>query len=109
MSECVVGGTVITSSSAPSGLRTGGLVTVVALNSSTWTALPATPLSGRNAVAVQNYSGIEIKINYDTGVAGYVGMTVIDKSERQYDITDAIILYAKSASGTPSVNVEEIA
>lgn len=91
------------------GLRTGGRVTEVALNSSTWTALPATPLTARNALAIQNTSGIEIKLNYASDVVGYVGVKVAAGSERQYDITDTIIMYAKSASGTPTITVEEIA
>ena len=45
------------------------------LNSSSWTALPSTPLTDRNAIAVQNESGINIKLNYDNNVVGYVGMT----------------------------------
>lgn len=92
-----------------SGLSVGGSVTVVALNATTWTALPASALDNRNALAVQNDSGVEVKVNYDNATVGYVGMTIRDKEERFYDITDSIVLYAKAASGTPSVNVEELA
>ena len=93
----------------PSGLRTGGLVTEVTLNSTTWTALPATALANRNAISLQNLSGLEVKVNYSSGVSGYVGMVLANGSERFYDITDDIVLYAKSSSGTPTINVEEIA
>jgi len=86
----------------------GGLVTVVALNSSTWTALPSTAATNRKAVAIQNRSGIDIKVNYSSGVAGYVGMTIPDGGERFYDMSSAVTIYGKSASGTPSVNVEEL-
>ena len=55
----------------PSGLNIGGLITEVVLNSVTWTALPALPLASRNSIAIQNTSGIEIKINYDNGVGTY--------------------------------------
>ena len=93
----------------PSGLSVGGKITEVTLNSTTWTALPAVPLANRNAVGIQNRSGIEVKMNYDNTVVGYVGVVIPDSGERFYDITGAIILYAKSVSGTPKVIVEEIA
>lgn len=93
----------------PTGLNTGGRVTEVTLNSFSWTALPLTPLADRNAIAIQNPSGIEIKLNFDNSVAGYVGMIVGDGSERTYDIKDTIIIYGKAQTGSPKVNVEEIA
>ncbi len=93
----------------PSGLTIGGLVTEVNLDSSTWTALPPTPLTGRNAVGVQNLSGISIKINHSSGVGGWVGILVKPNGERYYDITDSVIVYAKAESGTPTIVVEEIA
>lgn len=92
----------------PSGLRNAGRVTEVQLNSATWTALPAAALTGRNAIAIQNPTGTEIKINYSSGVVGYVGMVIGAGGERTYDVTDAIPIYAKSASGTPTINVEEL-
>lgn len=91
------------------GLGIGGRVTEVTVNSATWTALPATALTDRNSIAIQNQSGVEIKINYDSGVSGYVGMIISDGSERTYDISDSIVLYAKSILGTAVVYVEEIA
>lgn len=93
-----------------SGLKTGGSVTEVTLNDSTWTALPAISLAARNAIAIQNVSANEMKINYDSGVAGYVGIVITAGGERQYDITDGITLYGKSESGTtPTINIEELA
>lgn len=94
--------------STPAGLRTAGRVTEVQLNASTWTALPPSALSDRNAVSIQNPSAIEIKVNYSDAVVGYVGMVIGAGGERFYDITDDILIYAKSASGTPTVNVEEL-
>lgn len=90
------------------GLSTSQVVTEVTLNSSTWTALPATALANRNAIAIQNPSGQEIKINSDSGESGYVGMVIAAGGERQYDITDDIVLYGKSKAGSPTVNVEEL-
>jgi len=88
--------------------NTAGKITVFTIDSSTWSALPATALTGRKAVAIQNQSAIEIKIQYDNGVGGYVGMSVPAGGERFYNITENIIIYAKAASGTPSLAVEEL-
>ena len=66
-------------------------------------------MTGRNAMAIQNKSGSEIKINY-SAVIGYVGIVIDDAGERQYDITENIIMYGKSESGTtPTIYVEELA
>jgi len=92
-----------------SGLKTGGKITEVILNTSTWTALPGTALADRNAISIQNRSGIEIKINYDSGVSGYEGVVIPNNGERFYDITDAIVIYAKATTGTPTINIEELA
>lgn len=93
-----------------SGLKTGGKVTEVTLNDTTWTALPGTSLAARNAIAIQNVSADDIKLNYDDGVAGYIGVLITAGGERQYDITDGITVYGKSASGTtPTINIEELA
>lgn len=100
--------TTATGSFTFSGLKNGGKVSEVTLNSTTWTALPASALTDRNALAIQNHSGIEIKLNYDDTEPGYVGIIMTDGSERQYDITDAIVIYAKATSGNPVVNVEEL-
>lgn len=92
-----------------SGLKNGGKVTEVTLNPTTWTALPPTALTDRNAINIQNVSAEEIKINYDSGVAGYKGMVIGSGSERSYDIQDDIVLYGKSIANVVTVNVEEIA
>jgi hypothetical protein len=98
----------ITGEITTTGLTTSGLVTEVVLSSVSWTALPASPLAKRNAISIQNESGIKIKLNFATP-AGFVGVSVNDGGERFYNITDQIIIYAKSASGTPTVTVEEVA
>jgi hypothetical protein len=94
---------------SPSGLTTEGKITEVTLNSSTWVPLPATALTNRNEIGIQNLSGINIKLNFDDNVSGYVGITIANGSERHYSITDDIIIYAKAASGNPTVTVEELA
>lgn len=92
----------------PNGLRNGGRISVVNLNANTWTALPASPLAKRNAMSIQNLSGQPIKINYNSSIGGFVGITLGDQSERSYNITDGITLFAKCASGTAQVIVEEL-
>ena len=91
-----------------SGLKNAGRVTEVTLNDLTWTALPATPLTDRNALAIQNFSGQLVKVNYDNSVSGFVGAHIPDGQERFYDITEDIIQYAKCASGSATVVVEEL-
>ena len=110
MTTCLIQPTVSQGDSKPVGLNIGGLITQVTLNSVTWTALPPTPLDERNAVAIQNQSAVNIKINYDPAVVGYVGMEVLSPTgERFYNIANPIQLYGKCAAGTCVVLVEEIA
>ena len=112
MSTCVIQGTVASGTISPIGLQTGGLYTEVTINSATWTALPPTPLAGRNQLNIQNESGVPIKINYDTFSplpAGFEGVVIADGSERQYAVQDSIVLYAKSSSGTVTIGIEELA
>lgn len=86
-------------------------MTEVTLSAVTWTALPVTPLEGRNAICIQNPSAVEIKLNYDFTdplPGSYTGIVIPSGAERFYDITDAIVIYAKSQSGAPLIYVEEI-
>ena len=93
----------------PSGLTVEGRFTEVVLNDTTWTALPPVPLTDRNALVIQNTSGIEVKLQYNPGQAGYVGIVLTAGAERSYDITDDIIVYGKSASGVINIGIEELA
>ena len=90
------------------GLNIAGRMLEVTLNAVTWTALPAVPLTQRNAIRIQNQSGIEIKTNYDNTQVGYVGGIIAPGGSDAYDIKENILIYAKSASGTPTVLVEEL-
>lgn len=107
--ECVIASRVATGTFRLSGLTVEGKITVVSLNAVTWTALPPSALSNRNAIGVQNQSAINIKLNYDPTTVGWVGIYVGAGAERYYDITDQIVLYAKAESGTPDIVVEELA
>lgn len=94
---------------SPTGLKNGGRITEVVLSDSAWTALPPSgALANRNAINLQNYdTGTQIKINFRNDV-GYVGVIINENSERNYDITEHIQLYARSEIGTPVLIVEEI-
>lgn len=91
------------------GLIVGGRISAVELNSSTWTALPTTPLTGRNAMAIQNDSGQSVYVNYIDTAPTTLGMLITDGSERQYDISSSILIYGICSSGTCLVTVEELA
>lgn len=95
---------------ATSGLKTSGIHTKVLVNSTSWTALPSNPLLDRNAIAIQNNDeSINVKVNYDNTVSGFEGMTIRKNGgERQYDIKDTIIIYAKAESGSVHLDVEEL-
>lgn len=92
-----------------SGLTIAGKITVVTLNDVGWTALPAVPLVQRNQINLQNDSGFDFKLQYNPLTAGYVGFKIADGVERQYGITDTIIVYGKfQPGGAGSITVEEL-
>lgn len=99
----------VTGTFTPSGLNTAGKVSIVSIDNTTWTPLPAAPLANRNAMSIINRSGQNIVINYDNTTVGYVGVPIDNQSERFYDITENIIIYAKSQTSACSVIVEELA
>lgn len=90
-----------------SGLRNGGKVTEVTLYPDRWVPIPATALTDRNAMGIQNVSGEEMKVNFRDDV-GYVGMVIGAGSERTYDISDQIIVYGRSIANIIQINVEEL-
>jgi hypothetical protein len=103
------GNIAVTGSFTPSGLRVAGRVSTVTLSTTGWTALPpAGALSNRNAINIQNYSGDEIRLQFDNTVAGFVGVILNDQSERNYDIKDSIQIYAKAKIGGTVIVIEEI-
>lgn len=105
-----LGGTIaVTGTFTPTGLRVAGKITQVLLSTTSWTALPpGGPLDNRNAINIQNYSGDEIKLQFDPTVPGYDGVYLNDQSERNYDIKDTIQIYAKAKTGGSIITVEEI-
>jgi hypothetical protein len=100
----------ITAEFNPSGLKNAGRHSEVTVNDSSWTALPSTALSDRNAIAIQNNSTTSnVKINYVNSIGTYTGMTIRKNGgERQYDIKDTITLYAKAETGNVTLDIEEL-
>jgi len=99
----------VTGSFRPAGLTIGGRLSFVTLSDSSWTALPVAALANRNAISIQNTSGVEIKLDYVNTEPTFKGLTVGSGNERFYSISDSIIIYAKAASGTPEILIEELA
>lgn len=116
-SDCPPNDLVITGTVNVSGLSIRGLVTYVTINDATWTALPPTALTQRNAIRIQNRSGVQVVTNYDNSDIGiplpatYQGMELQNNGDTYYDIRNTIKIYAKAAPGSGSVilRVEEIA
>ena len=95
----------------PSGLRYEGKHSFVTINSVSWTALPAVPLTNRNGVSIQNESLIDVRIRYLEGIGDplWRGSRIFgNNGDRFYDVKDTIVLYGKSQSGTPELIIEEI-
>jgi hypothetical protein len=113
MSNCGVDalaqGTTLTGTLIPSGLTTQGLLTKVTINNTTWTALPPTALTGRNALSIQNISASSMVLDYVTTNAAVEGVVVGVSAERFYSITDQIIIYGKSVAATANILIEELA
>ena len=103
-------GSNITGTFTQTGLTIAGKVTTVTVTDAAWTALPVTALSNRNQLNIQNRSGANIVIDYINTNPGYVGLELENDTERQYAITDSIIIYAKAEplAGSVSILVEEL-
>lgn len=95
---------------SPSGLKNEGRHSEITVNDSSWTALPSSALGDRNAMAIQNNSTVSnVKVNYDNTVPTYTGMTIRKNGgERQYDIKETIVIYAKAETGTVTLDIEEL-
>lgn len=93
------------------GLRTQGRITHVALTSGAWTALPASALSNRNSLCIQNISGSGgvVLINYSILAASSEGFRIPDGGFKSMAITDSIAVYGRMLSGSGTVVVEELA
>lgn len=90
------------------GLSIAGRISIVSIDNLTWTPLPLVPLADRNGISVQNISGQNIKLQYDAGTVGWVGVKMSPDSERFYNITPNIVMYAKSQTSAVDILVEEL-
>ena len=77
----------------------------VSITDSGWTSLTS-PFTDILVLSVQNNTGVEIKLNAEQPV-GYVGMPLKADRERNYnDLDTGFVLYAKSSSGSVTLDVE---
>ena len=104
-------GTGISGDFTPGGLRNAGLYTAVSIPDNAWVAIPSTALTDRNQINIQNFTGFEMKVNH-SGTGGYAdnGMRIPSGTERFYQITEGIAVYARMApgAGTQTIDVEEL-
>lgn len=93
------------------GLTVEGRISKVTISDDDWYPLPATALSGRNAMSIQNRSEQSMLINYSNTAPSTVGVLIPADYERQYQITSDIIIYGRSAAGVGDIDIiiEEIA
>ncbi len=89
-----------------------GKITIVPINSNSWTPLPHLPLTNRVSLSVQNKTGYQVVLNYDTP-SGFVGKILEDGDEASRDLDANSIIYAKASSNitasTIDLIVEELA
>lgn len=71
----------------------------VDLNATTWTAIPVSAANGQQSISLQNQSDSKMKFSFNQP-DGFVGYEVLPGNTVVYDITEDIIVYGKSESGT---------
>lgn len=103
----IIGGGTVTLS----GLSVGGIITHVNLDDTQWKPLPATPLSGRNSILVQNISGNTgvVLWNYSAVAPATEGPRIEDGGFKSAVLTDDIIIYGRMLSGSGTVAIDEVA
>ena len=94
--------------SIPSGLSSFAKITSVLINSDEWTKLPIDQSINRHAINIQNNSNTEIRLQYDPSANYENGIVMPKNTERYYQITNDIIIYARSSSGNVTLTVEEL-
>jgi len=94
----------------PSGLSNAGLVTSLALDDTAWVPLPATALTDRNSLAIQNQSdnGNIIIVNYDPLAPLNIGWRIYDGGYKEIPVKDNIVIYAKMLSGLGTALIDEV-
>ena len=92
----------------PAGLQNAGLISQITLGTAGWTALPATALTDRNSLAIQNISASAILVNFTNAVGVTIGWQINPNGEFFLDAPESIPIYARAVSGTPTITVMEI-
>lgn len=93
-----------------SGLSIQGRLTEVTIDNTTWTPLPAVPLSNRNTIRMYNLTGQTIYYNFAASdLPTLTGWPVVTGGIENLQLTDSIIIYAKSASSSVILLVAELA
>jgi len=95
-----------------SGLAGPALHSQVTVTDAGWVALPATALTDRQQLNIQNNSDYDIRVRHtNSGAYTDPAMTIISGGERFYSIQDSLVLYARAepGAGSVTVDIEEIA
>lgn len=94
-----------------SGLTVSGRITIVSLDDTAWTLIPATALLNRNSLSVQNQSGNggTVLWNYTASAPATEGFRIEDGGFRAVSVRDSIAVYARMLAGSGTVAVEEVA
>ena len=93
----------------PSGVVGSLKYTSVEITDTEWRPVPPVADPGRITLAIQNPSGVEIKVRGDaTGAYAANGMPVGASGERQYQVASVPIVYVRASAGTFNINVEEL-
>lgn len=100
----------------PTGLKTAIFVTTMDITDAASQPIPATPLTGRNSMVIQNKDAIEVlyvgpsTVTADTVNGTTSGHEINPGETFAIDITADIILYARAPAGkTIKVKVTEVA
>lgn len=92
------------------GLKVLGKTTMLSVDDTAWYAAPATALSGRNNIEIQNPSNAtsDLLWVYDNSSGPTVGFHIHPGASRSLSITDSIHVYVRTVSGSTTVVVEEL-
>ncbi len=104
-------GGVVSGTFQQSGLTKQGRVTMLTIDSTTWYEAPASALSDRNNIEIQNpsTSASNIVWNYDNTAPATAGFQVPPGASRSLAITGSIPVYIRMVSGSATAVVEELA
>lgn len=106
-----VSGSNFSGSFTPSGLKTAGKTTMLTISNDQWYEVPASPLTGRNNVELQNpsTSALDVIWNYDNTKPLTEGIRTPPGGSRSIAITNGIPVYVTlSGVGPVVVAVEEL-